>query len=90
MTGLTEVSLPDLERLAHALERVEAGSVVSREVLVRAQLDALTPNLGALLGRDAATVRAVLDAVIVNGSADPLRIDGQRRALSPVACFVAA
>lgn len=64
MSSLAEVSLPDLERLALALDRPDIGRALSREVLARAQLDHLGSHLVGLLGRDVGTVRAVLDAVI--------------------------
>ncbi len=71
MSSLVEVSLPDLERLTHALERADTGAVLSREGLARAQLDALVAHLGDLLGRDVATVRAVLHAVIAERRRPP-------------------
>lgn len=71
MSSLAEVSLPDLERLSFAFERSEPDTVLSREVLVRAQLDHLAPYLGGLVGRDVATVRAVLDAVIAERRRPP-------------------
>ncbi len=63
MSSLAEVSLPDLDRLARALDRPDMGLVLSPEGLGRAQLDHLGGHLGGLLGRDVGTVRAVLDAV---------------------------
>ncbi len=71
MSSLVEVSLPDLERLAHALDRLDGASKLTREALARCHLDALAPPLGALVGREVETVRAVLGAVIAERRRPP-------------------
>ena len=63
MSGLSQVSTPDLERLDAALARVEASTALSPALLRGAQLEALAPHLAGLMGRAVGTVRAVLEAV---------------------------
>jgi phosphatidylserine/phosphatidylglycerophosphate/cardiolipin synthase-like enzyme len=71
VSALVEVSLPDLERLAHALDRLGGTTKLTREALVRCQLDALSPQLRGLVGRDVEVVRAVLGAVIAERRRPP-------------------
>ncbi|MFO0610565.1 MAG: hypothetical protein U0324_45810 [Polyangiales bacterium] len=71
VSSLVELSLPDLERLAHALDRLDGAATLTQEALVRARATRWRPPSVGWWERDVAGARAVLAAVLAGRRRPP-------------------